>query len=25
MPEPAPAEGLCLVSVDYGGERPPNS
>jgi tRNA pseudouridine38-40 synthase len=22
MPEPAPAEGLCLVSVDYGGERP---
>jgi tRNA pseudouridine38-40 synthase len=22
MPEPAPAEGLCLVSVDYSGERP---
>jgi len=21
MPEPAPAEGLCLVSVDYTGER----
>jgi tRNA pseudouridine38-40 synthase len=20
MPEPAPAEGLCLVSVDYGGD-----
>jgi tRNA pseudouridine38-40 synthase len=24
MPEPAPAEGLCLVSVDYGRERVPN-
>ncbi|HEX4175414.1 MAG TPA: tRNA pseudouridine(38-40) synthase TruA, partial [Acidimicrobiales bacterium] len=23
MPEPAPAEGLCLVSVDYSGERLP--
>jgi tRNA pseudouridine38-40 synthase len=22
MPEPAPAEGLCLVSVDYGGDGP---
>jgi hypothetical protein len=21
MPEPAPSEGLCLVSVDYSGER----
>ena len=21
MPEPAPAQGLCLVSVDYSGER----
>lgn len=25
MPEPAPAEGLCLVSVDYGGERVPGA
>ncbi len=25
LPEPAPAEGLCLVSVDYSGERPPTS
>jgi tRNA pseudouridine38-40 synthase len=25
MPEPAPAEGLCLVSVDYTGERVTNS
>ena len=25
MPEPAPAEGLCLVSVDYGGERVPRA
>jgi tRNA pseudouridine38-40 synthase len=25
MPEPAPAEGLCLVSVDYSGDRPPIS
>ena len=25
MPEPAPAEGLCLVSVDYSGVRPPTS
>lgn len=25
MPEPAPAEGLCLVSVDYGGERVPGT
>jgi tRNA pseudouridine38-40 synthase len=25
MPEPAPAEGLCLVSVDYSGERPTDS
>jgi tRNA pseudouridine38-40 synthase len=25
MPEPAPAAGLCLVSVDYGGERIPNT
>ena len=24
MPEPAPAAGLCLVSVDYSGERLPN-
>jgi tRNA pseudouridine38-40 synthase len=24
MPEPAPAEGLCLVSVDYSGERVPH-
>jgi hypothetical protein len=21
MPDPAPPEGLCLVSVDYTGER----
>ena len=25
MAEPAPAEGLCLVSVDYGGERVPGA
>jgi len=25
MPEPAPAEGLCLVSVDYSGERVPHT
>lgn len=25
MPEPAPPEGLCLVSVDYSGGRPPDS
>ncbi|HSZ36615.1 MAG TPA: tRNA pseudouridine(38-40) synthase TruA [Acidimicrobiales bacterium] len=25
MPEPAPAGGLCLVSVDYSGEKRPNS
>jgi tRNA pseudouridine38-40 synthase len=25
MPEPAPAAGLCLVSVDYSGERVPTA
>jgi len=25
MPEPAPAAGLCLVSVDYSGKRIPTA
>ena len=25
MPDPAPAAGLCLVTVDYDGERVPHS
>jgi tRNA pseudouridine38-40 synthase len=25
MPEPAPAAGLCLVAVEYTGDRPPTS